>query len=649
MIALRYLTVLAIVSPLLPAAGNDARSEYAGSVACRTCHPARFESQLNTAHAHALRRAQPTDPGPGRVAQWAFGAGVKARTWVSQTGEETIAEHGLTYYAATKSLALTPGHNDPTDTVYRTFDAVGTALRCFRCHSTGPVKLAADFQIQPSEPGVVCESCHGPGRAHAESADVRKIQNPRKLTAVQINTLCGGCHRQASDLDDNADWSNSWNVRHQPRYLHRAACFRNSSGALSCLTCHDPHQRVKPAASSYDAKCASCHPKTQHTTSVTSRSCVGCHMPQVATGANLTFTNHWIGIYAPGGPNLIPAKRAARDLRPVPGKEDEADGVIVAGDASTLTPVYAQAVAERERQSGPDSPPVARALSDLGLFLLELGNARSAEAPLRRAVSIGEHNSDASVDARREGLARALEMQGKHQEAIDLFRRAAQGTDLQITARSFAKLAELDPEHANDYYRSAIAAEEKASGADSPRVAILLHDYAQALRLRGRDPEAEPLLRRALTIQQTSEADARVTIGILNMLGNLLEGRQQLDEAEKLEREALTLSVEKFGPESSQLATTCTNLADVLWNKKNLREAGLLYRRAISVDTSLYGPDRPETAADIANLGMLTKDAGQAAAGDDLLRKALAIYQKSLGPNSEEAKFIRERLAQSAR
>ena len=208
MISLRYLAALLVAYSIWPAAGKDAGSDYVGSAACYSCHPARFESQSNTAHAHALRRAQPTDPGPGSHAQWAFGAGVKATTWVSQTGEETIAEHGLSYYTATKSLAVTPGHARPTDTVYRTFDPVETALRCFRCHSTGPVTLTADFQVQPSEPGVHCESCHGPGRAHAESAGAQAIQNPKRLTAVQINTLCGACHRQASDLDDNTDWSN---------------------------------------------------------------------------------------------------------------------------------------------------------------------------------------------------------------------------------------------------------------------------------------------------------------------------------------------------------------------------------------------------------------------------------------------------------
>ena len=613
---------------MMPLMAQNAGSAYIGSAACRECHAAQFKSQSNSEHARALRRAQREDPGPGSHAQWAFGAGAKAITWVSQIGDDTIAEHGLTFYAATKSLGLTPGHTTSADLVYRTFDPVATALRCFRCHSTGPITLAARFRVQPSEPGVHCEACHGPGRAHAESGGTAAIQNPKRLRAVQLNALCGGCHRQASDLDDDRDWSNGWNVRHEPSYLHRTACFRNSAGALSCVTCHDPHQPLKAAPSAYDAKCAGCHAKVRHTTDVGSRTCVGCHMPQVSISANLKFTNHWIGIYDPAGRHLIPAKRVVKELRPAPANVESAD-------AATLAPLFAQALAETEREDGPSSPKVAQAATDLGLFLLQIGKAAEAETPLRRALSIRESDAD------RENLALSVAGQGKNKEAFDLFQRAAEGNDPRVAARAFAKLAQMDEPHAELYYRNAAAAEEKASGAESPRLPVLLQEYALALRARHRDAEAEPLLRRGLAIPQS---DPRVQIGLLNTLGNLLEGRRQLDEAEKLERTALSLSEEKYGPESPQLAMTCTNLADVLWNKKNLREAGLLYGRAIVIDASLYGPDRPETAADVANLGMLMNEAGQAGAGQALLRQALAIYEKTLGANSDQARFVRERL-----
>jgi tetratricopeptide (TPR) repeat protein len=373
-------------------------------------------------------------------------------------------------------------------------------------------------------------------------------------------------------------------------------------------------------------------------------------MPKVATTPSLSFTNHWIGIYDAPGNKLIPSKRAVKELRPVSGQAEPGKGFIVPADLSTLIPVYVKAVAERERQSGVDSSNVARAAYNLGRFLLQIDRSGEAEAPLRRALSIDERVSAPEVDADRESLAMALDSQGKQSDSVTLLRQAAEGSTPEIAARAFTKLAERDPERADAYYRNAVAAQEKAFGVESPRVAIVLHEYALALRARHLEAQAEPVLRRALSIQQSApEANAQVTVGILNALGNLLEGRDLLEEAEKLERAALSLAEKKFGPESPQLAVTCTNLADVLWNKKNLREAGMLYRRAITIDSSIYGPDRPETAADIANLGMLLNDAGEPAAGIRLLKQALTIYERTRGANSEEAKLIRENLARFAR
>ena len=346
----------------------------------------------------------------------------------------------------------------------------------------------------------------------------------------------------------------------------------------------------------------------------------------------------------------MPSKRSVKDLQPVSGKAEQGGGFIVPADVSTLLPVYAQAVAERERESGPDSGKVARAASNLGLFLFGINKSAEAEAPLRRALSIDERKPDPAIDGDRENLALVLEAQGKLDESLALFRRAAEGNVPQVAARSFLKLAEKDPEHADAYYRNAVAAEEKSSGPESPRVAVLLHEYALALRTRHRDAEAEPILRRALAIQRgAAKANPQLTVGVLNTLGNLLEGRGELDEAEKLERVALS-----WLKRNSDRKARSSRPPAPIWRtfsgiRKNLREAGTLYRRAVAIDASLYGPDRPETAADIANLGMLMNEAGQSAAGVALLKQALAIYEKTLGGNSNEAKFVREHLAQAGR
>jgi tetratricopeptide (TPR) repeat protein len=369
-------------------------------------------------------------------------------------------------------------------------------------------------------------------------------------------------------------------------------------------------------------------------------------MPQVATSPTLSFTNHWIGIYEQPGRKLTPSRRAVRDLQTAPVAETSLPASSIPNDPSTLVPVYRAALAERVQQFGPGSPQAARSAADLGLFLMQIANPAGAEDPLRRALAIDQANGSPAIDGDRENLANALEAAGKAEEAIALLRAAAAGHDAGVAARASAGLAHLDPENAVVHFTNAVAAEEAASGKENRKVAVLLHELALALREKGDDPSAEPLLRRALAIQQKiPKPDSRLTTGILNTLGNLLEGARRFDEAERLERAALKMSEEKFGPESAELSMTCTNLADVLWNKKDLAGAGQLYRRALMADLALYGAERPETAADIANLGMVTKEAGQAAAAEALLRRALAIYEKTLGPDSPQAKFVRDGLA----
>jgi len=256
--------------------------------------------------------ASSRDPAPSRDRQgadWAFGAGDQAITYVSQLDSDHYVEHGLTWYASTKSLALTPGHTTPDGVRYRTFDPSAAILRCFQCHSTGPPKLGARYQIEPSEPGVRCESCHGPGQAHIQANGARDaIFNPRRLTAAGLNDFCGACHRKPPAAGGDTDWTNPWNTRHQPLYLSQSACFLQSNGKLSCLTCHLPHEPLARDAAAYGKRCAGCHPSVRHRTAVSGRACTGCHMPRVTARPELVFTNHWIGVYAKGG-YLRPARR----------------------------------------------------------------------------------------------------------------------------------------------------------------------------------------------------------------------------------------------------------------------------------------------------------------------------------------------------
>ncbi len=289
-----------IVLPLLFAAVPV--SAYAGSGACEKCHPAEFKAQSASAHARSLARSKRPQPG-----DWAFGAGDQAITFVTRVDAEHYREEGQSWYRRLNGFAPTPGATSAAGTSYRIFDPSGNILRCFSCHSTGPISLAADDAILPHELGVRCEVCHGPAATHARDPAQARPGNPGRLTADRLNDFCGACHRMPLGAAETVDFRDPWNVRHQPPTLAASACFRRSNGRLSCLTCHSPHAPLERKLAAYDAACKSCHAAPAHKRPIAGRACAGCHMPEVKPRPSLEFANHRIAIYAPSDP-LLPVQ-----------------------------------------------------------------------------------------------------------------------------------------------------------------------------------------------------------------------------------------------------------------------------------------------------------------------------------------------------
>lgn len=221
---------------------------------------------------------------------WAFGAGAQAVTFVSRVDAQNYVEHGMSYYPALRRMALTPGHASPAGVRYATFSPDANILRCFLCHSTGTPRVNASGQIEPREPGVRCEVCHGAGAEHVKAPGRGNIINPARYSGDELNQMCGSCHRKPAAAGAETDYDNPWNVRHQPLYLARSACFLKSQGKLTCLTCHPPHGGATRSV------CRDCHssPRHQPRTATAGKRCETCHMKDVSPMPGLRFANHWI-------------------------------------------------------------------------------------------------------------------------------------------------------------------------------------------------------------------------------------------------------------------------------------------------------------------------------------------------------------------
>jgi hypothetical protein len=171
---------------------------------------------------------------------------------------------------------------------------------CFVCHTTGPTEFDPDnpaFQDNRAgmegtfaEPGIQCESCHGPGSNHIPNPAARDIYVDQRAAA------CNECHNRPFQSDDGVIRASGGFIRHYAQYPELQASGGHS--AFTCNTCHDPHVSV-----TYDrenalvATCTECHPNRDmayHEEEVFVRgdysetlSCESCHMPFATRSAGV--------------------------------------------------------------------------------------------------------------------------------------------------------------------------------------------------------------------------------------------------------------------------------------------------------------------------------------------------------------------------
>ena len=165
-----------------------------------------------------------------------------------------------------------------------------------------------------------CESCHGPGREHADSlGDPAKIVSFTRLSKKDVAERCLTCHQYSQEHGNfrrsahrNADVTclDCHSVHHagQSRYLLRTSqpqlCYgchaeqkaefarpfhhRVDEGLLTCTECHNQHgsplRRQVRSSASQDVVCGKCHTETvgpfvfEHAPQKTN-GCMTCHSP----------------------------------------------------------------------------------------------------------------------------------------------------------------------------------------------------------------------------------------------------------------------------------------------------------------------------------------------------------------------------------
>ena len=300
---------------------------------------------------------------------YVMGSGNHARTYLHREKDGTLIELPLAWYAEKNgSWGMNPGFDSPHPMTRRVI-----AYECMFCHNAYPAIPPSDHRDLTANPvygaslpeGIDCQRCHGPGAAHVKAAQTNgtsaaqvrsMILNPARLSDDRQMEVCEQCHLETTSrqLPDRirhydrepfgyraGDLLASFNAYFEPDRgkthtdnveivnsvyrLRQSQCYLKSQGALTCETCHDPHDLHKGAGSvdDYAKVCLTCHAaalKTQiaerrHTEA---KDCVSCHMPKRRTDdvVHAVMTDHLIQRQAPPVKELLAERRETPDTPP---------------------------------------------------------------------------------------------------------------------------------------------------------------------------------------------------------------------------------------------------------------------------------------------------------------------------------------------
>jgi tetratricopeptide (TPR) repeat protein len=354
-------------------------SPYSGEAKCVSCHKDVGRAHEKTRHARTFHRGAEllelprpstpfTDPDHPDIVHTLVQGGktLKVRTKIDDRIYETLVDYafGTTdryfsmvgrdgeggYRAVRRSFfhegeesgwGPTAGDQGHTD---RVADVRGQSIqlrdgvvRCLHCHVTNPRALRDPDHVESgpevADAGIGCERCHGPGAAHVLAVESdfpdRAIVSVGSGGGEAASRQCRECHivGDASEMEHRRE-EPIW-VRSPGATMTFSRCYTESDGALSCLTCHDPHRDSDRSTAFYEKRCLACHsPGTGATVAKADYAgvhaakdsesvradgpprnssvckvnptcdCLGCHMPKVRQPVLHTFlTDHYIRVH----------------------------------------------------------------------------------------------------------------------------------------------------------------------------------------------------------------------------------------------------------------------------------------------------------------------------------------------------------------
>jgi serine/threonine protein kinase len=240
----------------------------------------------------------------------------------------------------------------------------------------------------------------------------------------------------------------------------------------------------------------------------------------------------------------------------------------------------------------------------LGQAYLNLGRLVEAELHLQRSLELAQAalgEDDELTLSARAGLAGVRLQQGDHEDAIRLYTDAWERSKRVLGERHFDTRA----------WRNNLGLALQASGKDLEAEAILA-PLLEELRAEGKGRD-------------------RSSLAIQCGLALVRKGLGQLDDAEKLYRDALEGYEAAVGPEHLDTLTCKVNLADVCRATSRVDEAKSLLTEVLEAALETLGGEHPIVADALQRLGEIHFDRIENVQAETMLSRALAVRRAAFG------------------
>ncbi len=509
---------------------------------------------------------------------YVIGSGNHARSYLHRTAAGGFIELPLSWYEEKGGYwAMSPGFDDRHPQTRRF-----ASYECVFCHDALP-KIPAGHDAPGSDPvfagdlpeGIDCQRCHGPGAKHigvaqtagAKLADIRaSILNPARLTPARRMDLCMQCHLEPTsgaipalirrfnrgpfsyapgeplsnfllvfDHAPGTGHDDKFEIVNSSAYrLRKSQCFLKSNGAMTCESCHDPHQALRgtEAIRHYSVACRQCHAAAFDVEVTAGRhpatgECISCHMPKRRTEdvVHTAMTDHLIQRRLPPGDSLA----VLAERHPTPAEEYRGEVVpyypapLPQSGENALYMAVAQVALHNDLKGGLAdlAGTIARVQPRQAEFYMVLGDGLQYSGKPREAADAYEHALRLGPDSARGlvSLASALKASGQVPRAAETLKRAVQTAP--GSAPAWFQSGAVD--YALGRTTAAIEKMSKAVALD-PDLSGGRTGLAELLWRTGKIDQAEDQLRAGLRMDPY---DATA----YNLIGRVLAGKGQAPEA----------------------------------------------------------------------------------------------------------------------